>query len=69
MRIAAPPGFLAQVTKAGQLKELEQSGILVRDGANDVCHAIFKEGGWLINGQKIKFPAPQAPSNPGNRHS
>jgi hypothetical protein len=69
IEIAAPPGFLAQVTKAGQLKELEQSGILVRDGANDVCHAIFKEGGWLINGQKIEFPAPQAPSNPGNRHS
>lgn len=69
VELAAPPGLLTQVTKAEQLRQFEQSGILVRDGANDVCHASFKDGGWLINGRKIEFPAPPAPSNSGDRHS
>jgi uncharacterized protein YdgA (DUF945 family) len=55
--LAAPPGFLAQVTKPAQLQQLEQSGILVRDGANYVCRATFKNGGWMVNGRKIKLPA------------
>jgi hypothetical protein len=55
--LAAPPGFLAQVTKPAQLQQLEQSGILVRDGANYVCRATFKDGGWMVNGRKIKLPA------------
>jgi Bacterial protein of unknown function (DUF945) len=69
VELAAPPGFLAQLTKAEQLRQFEQSGILIRDGANDVCHASFKDGGWLINGHKIELPAAPAPSNLTSRHS
>ena len=65
VELVAPPGFLAQVTKPDQLKQLEQSGVLARDGANYVCRATFKDGGWLINGRQIKLPAaPVAPISP-----
>jgi uncharacterized protein YdgA (DUF945 family) len=69
VELGAPPGFLTQVAKGDQLRQFEQSGILVRDGANDVCHASFKDGGWLINGHKIELPAAPAPSNLTSRHS
>jgi uncharacterized protein YdgA (DUF945 family) len=65
----APSGFLAPLAQADQLKQLEQSGILVRDGANYVCHANFKNGEWLINGRKMKLPAPPARPNLGSRRS
>ena len=65
----APPGFLAQVTKPAQLQQLEQSGILVRDGANYVCRATFKDGGWLVNGRKIKLPAPPPRPNLSSHRS
>ena len=67
--LTVPPDFLAQVTKAEQLKQLEQSGILARDGANYVCRATFKDGGWLVNGRKINLPAPPARPNLTNRRS
>ncbi len=67
--LVAPTAFLARLTKADQLKQLEQSGILARDGANYVCRASFKDGGWLVNGRKIKPPAPPAPPNLTNRRS
>ncbi len=67
--LVAPPDFLAQLTKPDQLKQLEQSGILIRDGANYVCRAIFKDGGWLVNGRQIKLPAPPGAPNLTNRHS
>ncbi len=56
--VVAPPDFLAQLTKPDQLKQLEQSGILARDGTNYVCRATFKDGEWLVNGRAIKLPAP-----------
>ena len=68
-QFGAPPGLLAQVAKADQLKRLEQSGILIRDGANYVCRASFKDGGWLVNGRKIELPAPPARPNLTNRDS
>jgi hypothetical protein len=67
--LVAPTGFFAPLAKADQLKQLEQSGILARDGANYVCRANFKDGGWLINGRKIKLPAPPARPNLTNRRS
>jgi hypothetical protein len=60
--LIAPAGLLAQITRPEQLRQLEQSGALVRDGANYVCRATFKDGGWLINGRQMKLPAP--PSRP-----
>lgn len=67
--VAAPPDFLAQLTKPDQLRQLEQSGILSRDGANYVCRATFKDGEWLVNGRAIKLPAPPGPPSITNRHS
>jgi hypothetical protein len=67
--VVAPPDFLAQLTKPDQLKQFEQSGILTRDGANYVCRATFKDGGWLVNGRQIKLPAPPGPPNLTNRDS
>lgn len=67
--LVAPSGFLAPLLKADQLKQLEQSGILARDGANYVCRASFKDGEWLINGRKLKLPAPPARPNLTNRLS
>jgi hypothetical protein len=67
--LTAPPGFLAQVIKPEQLKQLEQSGILVRDRANYVCRASFKDGGWLINGRRMKLPAAPVRPNLSNRVS
>jgi hypothetical protein len=63
IEFVAPTGFLASLTKPDQLKQLEQSGMLVRDGANYVCRANFKNGEWLINGRKMKLPAPPARPN------
>lgn len=54
----APIGFLAPLTKADQLKQLEQNGILAREGANYVCRASFKDGVWLVNGRARKLPTP-----------
>ncbi|HVA40404.1 MAG TPA: DUF945 family protein [Candidatus Binataceae bacterium] len=67
--LVAPAGFLARLTKADRLKQLEQSGILARDGANYVCRASFKDGGWLINGRTIALPAPPPRPNLTNRDS
>jgi hypothetical protein len=57
-----PPDFLAQFAQADQIKQLQQSGILIRDGSNYVCRAAFKDGVWLLNGRPIKFPT--APARP-----
>ena len=57
VELAAPPGFLAQLTKPEQLSDSNKCGILVRDGVNYVCRATFKDGGWMVNGRKIKLPA------------
>jgi hypothetical protein len=65
----AAAAFLARLIKTDQLKQLEQSGSLVRDGANYVCRATFKNGGWLVNGRKINLPAPPARPNLTNRRS
>jgi hypothetical protein len=67
--LVAPTGFLAPLAKTDLLKQLEQSGILVREGANYVCRASFKDGGWLVNGRKIKLPAPPARSSLTNQQS
>ncbi len=67
--LVAPAGFLARLTKADHLKQLEQRGIFARDGANYVCRASFKDGGWLVNGRKIALPAPPARPNLTNRRS
>jgi hypothetical protein len=67
--LTAPAGFLARVTRPDQLKQLEQSGIVVRNGANYVCRASFKDGGWLVNGRKIEPPVPPARPNLTNRRS
>ena len=70
VEFVAPLRFLVQLTKADRLKQLEQSGILTRDdGANYVCRASFKDGGWLINGRKIALPAPPPRPNLTNRDS
>jgi hypothetical protein len=60
--LVAQAGLVAPLLKPDQLKQLEQNGILIRDGANYVCRANFKDGEWLINGRKMKLPAP--PSRP-----
>jgi hypothetical protein len=65
----APAGFLARLTKPDQLRQLEQNGILIRDGANYVCRASFKDGGWLVNGRKINLPTPPARPNLTNLRS
>jgi hypothetical protein len=62
--VVAPATFLAQLANADQLKRFEQGGILARDGDNYVCRASFKNGEWLVNGRKIKLPAPPAHPNP-----
>ncbi len=67
--VVAPASFLAQLANANQLKQLEQSGIVARDGANYVCRPSFKNGGWLVNGRKIKLPAPPVRPNSTSRHS
>jgi hypothetical protein len=67
--LIAPAGLLAQLTRPEQLKQLEQSGILIRDGANYVCRAAFKDGGWLVNGREMKLPAPPSPPNLTSRSS
>ena len=67
--LVAPAGLLAQVTRPEQLKQLEQSGILIRDGANYVCRAAFKDGGWLVNGHEMKLPAPPSRPNLTSRSS
>ena len=69
VELVAPTGFLASLAKPDQLKQLEQNGMLVRDGANYVCRAKFKNGEWLINGRKMKLPAPPARPNLTSRHS
>jgi hypothetical protein len=69
VELVAPTAFLAQLAKADQLKQLEQSGILIRDGANYACRANFKDGEWLINGRKMKLPAPPARPNLTSRRS
>jgi uncharacterized protein YdgA (DUF945 family) len=69
VEVVAPATFLAQLANADQLKRLEQSGILARDGDNYVCRASFKSGGWLVNGRKIKLPAPPANPNPAAHSS
>jgi hypothetical protein len=51
------------LAKPDQIKQLEQSGMLVRDGGNYVCRANFKDGEWVINGRKMKLPAPPARPN------
>jgi uncharacterized protein YdgA (DUF945 family) len=61
--LAVPEGFLAQLTKADQLSRLVQMGLLARDGVNYVCHARFSDGGWLVNGRKIRLPGLSAPPN------
>jgi uncharacterized protein YdgA (DUF945 family) len=65
----APPDFLAQLATADQLRQLEQSGILARDGADDVCRANFKDGGWAINGRKLGLPGSPAGPKLTNRRS
>jgi uncharacterized protein YdgA (DUF945 family) len=67
--LAAPPEFLAQLTKPDQVRQLEQSGILVHDGANYVCRAAFKDGGWMINGHPVKVPTAPDPPDVSNRSS
>ena len=57
IEVVAPTGFLASLAKPDQIKQLEQSGMLVRDGGNYVCRANFKDGEWVINGRKMKLPA------------
>jgi Bacterial protein of unknown function (DUF945) len=69
VELVAPTGFLASLAKPDQLKQLEQNGMLVRDGANYVCRAKFKNGEWLINGRKMKLPAPPTRPNLTSRHS
>jgi hypothetical protein len=69
VEVVAPATFLAQLANADQLKRLEQSGILARDGANYVCRASFKNGEWLVNDRKIKLPAPPANPNPAAHSS
>jgi Bacterial protein of unknown function (DUF945) len=69
VELVAPTAFLAQLAKADQLKQLEQSGMLIRDGANYACRANFKDGEWLINGRKMKLPAPPARPNLTSRRS
>ena len=61
--LMAQTSLLATLLKADQLKQFEQNGILVREGANYVCRANFKDGEWLINGRKMKIPAPSARPN------
>jgi hypothetical protein len=63
IEVVAPTGFLASLAKPDQIKQLEQSGMLVRDGGNYVCRANFKDGEWVINGRKMKLPAPPARPN------
>ena len=63
IEVVAPTGFLASLAKPEQIKQLEQSGMLVRDGGNYVCRANFKDGEWVINGRKMKLPAPPARPN------
>jgi uncharacterized protein DUF945 len=67
--LIAPAGFLAQIARPEQLTQLVQSGILIRDGANYVSRATFKDGGWLVNGRQIKLPAPPSRPNLTNRSS
>ncbi|HEY2523708.1 MAG TPA: DUF945 family protein [Candidatus Binataceae bacterium] len=67
--LIAPAGLLAQITRPEQLKQLEQSGILIRDRANYVCRAAFKDGRWLVNGHEMKFPAPPSRPNLTSRSS
>jgi len=67
--LVAPAGLLAQVTRPEQLQQLEQSGALVRDGANYVCRATFKDGVWLVNGREMKLPAPPSRPNVTSRSS
>jgi uncharacterized protein YdgA (DUF945 family) len=67
--VTAPAEFLAQLASANQLQQLEQSGLVTRDGANYVCRAAFKDGEWLINGHPIKPPAAPDPGDPSSSHS
>ncbi len=65
----APLGFLAELSNPNQLRQLEQSGILARDGANYVCRANFNDGKWLINGRNFALPASPPRPNLTNRDS
>jgi len=67
--LTAPPEFLTQLTSGDQLRQLEQSGLLTREGANYVCRAAFKDGEWVINGHPIKPPAAPDPHDSSSSHS
>jgi uncharacterized protein YdgA (DUF945 family) len=69
VELIAPVSFLARLTKADQIKQLEQSGIVIHNGANYICRASFKDGAWLINGRKPNLSAPPGRSNPNARRS
>ncbi len=63
---SAPPALLAQLASNDQIKGLVANGILVRDGANYVCHAGYQGGAWTVNGKKFERPAPALkPASPG----
>jgi hypothetical protein len=53
----APATLIDQVAKPDQIRQLEQNGILVRDGSKYVSRASFRTGGWLVNGRKVQLPA------------
>jgi hypothetical protein len=57
------------LSNPNQLRQLEQSGILARDGANYVCRANFNDGKWLINGRNFALPASPPRPNLTNRDS
>lgn len=58
--LTVPPALLAQVANDDQIKRLEANGVLVRDGANYICHASYKGGDWTVNGKKFRPPGPPA---------
>jgi len=69
VEIEAPVSVVNQVAKAGQITQLEQNGILVRNGTTYVCRASFKSGEWLVNGRRIQVPTSPPCAKPCTKKS
>jgi len=57
--LSVPQAFAVRVASADNLRKLETSGMLKREGANMVSRCSYKEGRLLVNGKKVEPPKPQ----------
>ena len=62
-RLSAPVAMLSRLMDANKLQHLEDCHYLVREGGNEIAHATFKDGGLILNGNKVALPSPPPPAS------